>query len=251
MRESIAPRPLLPMPTATVSRDKPDSKLQVGRSGGPGDRHVSSRMQIQSVMRESRRSRPPMSGKFRFVDVRMSCLAQGRKKKSGRQRERDDKGTTLMHRCSRASRHSQTKEGRNAPWSLPTLSVTAREGEKGSKKLEFVFWEGPEERQTGMLDCDGEGSNLQTKTGLGEESGLKRLRNSADSSTFSHGRRFLLTAKPWEGNSVVNNSGCRRPPLSFLPPEIGGRNRTCTRKGFPISAVGAGIEAASYRASSK
>jgi hypothetical protein len=186
MRESITPRPLLPMPIATVGGEKPGSKSQVGRPAGPGDSHVSSRMTIQRVMRESRRSRPlpPMAGQFRFVDVRMSDLAQGREKKSGWQGERDHTDASRQS----SGHQTQPKGGRNGPGSLPTRSVSAREEETGSRELEFVFWEGPEERQNGISDCEGEGSNLQTKANLRKESSQRRLRGSAGSSTLSHGR---------------------------------------------------------------
>lgn len=216
MRESITPRPLLPMPLATIGSEKPGSKSQVGRPAGPGDSHVSSRMTIQRVIRESRSSRPlpPMAGQFRFVDVRMSDLAQGWEKKSGWQGERDHTDASRQS----SGHQTQPKGGRNGPGSLPTRSVSAREEETGSRELEFVFWEGPEERQNGILDCEGEGSNLQTKANPRKESSQKRFRNSAGSSTLSHGR--VLSAANHRREivwSTTQESGARRCAIERNP----------------------------------
>lgn len=155
-------KPLLPVPAVTRRKEKSGEGSEFVPWEGPEEICSSSLLKgkgsnrrgaINEVQLGYRHPwlRLATSGQLWVVGATGSDQAQGPVGKSGRNGEKD--GT----RCLKGSRQtssgpSQAKGDMNILQSLSTLSVPAREGEKGAKELQFVFWEGPGEREAGLLD---------------------------------------------------------------------------------------------------
>ncbi|EXU94845.1 helitron helicase-like domain protein [Metarhizium robertsii] len=254
MRESRVPRPLLPKPAVVGVEEEPDGVPKVVLTEGSRQKEEN---QATSPVR-SRLMRNRCQVKTRCGNQALRTVRESRVSKPllpvsavTRRKEQSDDGLEFVRwegpkeMCSssflKAKRSNQrgavndVQFGYRHPWPHPStssqLQVVGREEEKSSKEFGFVSWEGPEEREAVLLDREGEGSNLQTKTGLTEESGQKRLGNPTGISTLSHGR-FLSGANHgreivW---SITQESGARRhaiernPSLSMqADPEPSGR----------------------------